>query len=269
MRRTQAPRPGCREDHRQPGDAGLHRAENAVGRGPRAGDRQGDEARASAQGLRAPAPQRRGGFGHVRRLRNVVARRRQARAGTSACWRRPASRSPRCRGSSRARRSRPISRPPSPRPGASKAARSRSPAGAATMRPPPSASARRRRATGFVSLGTSGVIFSVTDRFVSLPERTLHAFCHALPNRWHGMAVMLSAAASLAWIAGDSRARERGRRAGRGGAGVRPVEGGRRLGAAVPALSLAASARRTTTPRRRACSPAFARATAPTRSPSP
>jgi xylulokinase len=54
---------------------------------------------------------------------------------------------------------------------------------------------------GFVSLGTSGVIFSVTDKYVSLPERTLHAFCHALPNRWHGMAVMLSAAASLAWIA--------------------------------------------------------------------
>ncbi|MGD0721132.1 MAG: xylulokinase [Roseiarcus sp.] len=55
---------------------------------------------------------------------------------------------------------------------------------------------------GLVSLGTSGVIFAVTDRFVSAPERTLHAFCHALPGRWHGMAVMLSAAASLAWIAG-------------------------------------------------------------------
>src|SRR6202167_2981554 len=54
---------------------------------------------------------------------------------------------------------------------------------------------------GFVSLGTSGVIFSVTDRFVSLPERTLHAFCHAVPNRWHGMAVMLFAASSLSWIA--------------------------------------------------------------------
>ncbi len=54
---------------------------------------------------------------------------------------------------------------------------------------------------GFVSLGTSGVVFSVTDRYVSLPERTLHAFCHALPNRWHGMSVMLSAASSLAWIA--------------------------------------------------------------------
>src|SRR5271154_303924 len=54
---------------------------------------------------------------------------------------------------------------------------------------------------GFVSLGTSGVIFSVTDRFVCLPRRTLHAFCHALPHRWHGMAVMLSAASSLSWLA--------------------------------------------------------------------
>ncbi|MBV9287051.1 MAG: xylulokinase [Hyphomicrobiales bacterium] len=54
---------------------------------------------------------------------------------------------------------------------------------------------------GFVSLGTSGVVFSVTDRFVSLPERTLHAFCHALPHRWHGMSVMLSAASALSWIA--------------------------------------------------------------------
>jgi xylulokinase len=55
---------------------------------------------------------------------------------------------------------------------------------------------------GLVSLGTSGVIFAVTDRFAALPERTLHAFCHALPGRWHGMAVMLSAASSLSWIAG-------------------------------------------------------------------
>jgi xylulokinase len=54
---------------------------------------------------------------------------------------------------------------------------------------------------GLVSLGTSGVIFAVTNRFVALPERTLHAFCHALPGRWHGMAVMLSAASSLSWIA--------------------------------------------------------------------
>ena len=54
---------------------------------------------------------------------------------------------------------------------------------------------------GFISLGTSGVIFSVTNKYVSLPRRTLHAFCHALPGRWHGMSVMLSAAASLTWVA--------------------------------------------------------------------
>ncbi len=58
-----------------------------------------------------------------------------------------------------------------------------------------------RPGEGFLSLGTSGVVFAVTDRFVSAPERTLHAFCHAVPGRWHGMSVILSAAASLAWIA--------------------------------------------------------------------
>ena len=54
---------------------------------------------------------------------------------------------------------------------------------------------------GFLSLGTSGVSFVVTDHPVALPERTLHAFCHALPNRWHGMSVSLTAAAALDWIA--------------------------------------------------------------------
>jgi xylulokinase len=58
-----------------------------------------------------------------------------------------------------------------------------------------------RAGDGFLSLGTSGVIFAVTDHPVALPERTLHAFCHALPHRWHGMAVALSAAAALSWIA--------------------------------------------------------------------
>ncbi|HET9018520.1 MAG TPA: xylulokinase [Acetobacteraceae bacterium] len=59
-----------------------------------------------------------------------------------------------------------------------------------------------RAGEGFLSLGTSGVVFAVTDRFVAAPERTLHAFCHAVPGRWHGMSVILSAAASLTWIAG-------------------------------------------------------------------
>jgi xylulokinase len=54
---------------------------------------------------------------------------------------------------------------------------------------------------GFVSVGTSGVIFAVTDRLVADPKHTLHAFCHALPNRWHAMGVCLSAAAALSWAA--------------------------------------------------------------------
>lgn len=54
---------------------------------------------------------------------------------------------------------------------------------------------------GVLSVGTSGVLFAVTDKLVAKPERGLHAMCHALPNRWHGMAVTLTAASALSWIA--------------------------------------------------------------------
>jgi xylulokinase len=53
----------------------------------------------------------------------------------------------------------------------------------------------------FLSLGTSGVLFVVTDRFRPNPNRAAHAFCHCLPNRWHQMSVMLSASSSLDWVA--------------------------------------------------------------------
>lgn len=53
----------------------------------------------------------------------------------------------------------------------------------------------------FISLGTSGVSFVATDRLRADPDQGLHAFCHALPGRWHQMSVMLSAAASLDWAA--------------------------------------------------------------------
>jgi xylulokinase len=53
----------------------------------------------------------------------------------------------------------------------------------------------------FLSLGTSGVLFRVTERFAPAPRSAVHAFCHALPGLWHQMGVMLSAAASLAWLA--------------------------------------------------------------------
>jgi xylulokinase len=50
-----------------------------------------------------------------------------------------------------------------------------------------------------LTLGTSGVVFaSAAEPFIE-PEGRLHAFCHAVPNRWHMMGVMLSAAGSLRW----------------------------------------------------------------------
>jgi xylulokinase len=52
---------------------------------------------------------------------------------------------------------------------------------------------------GFVSLGTSGVVFVAGDRFAPRPAQAVHAFCHALPQRWHQMSVMLSAASALSW----------------------------------------------------------------------
>jgi xylulokinase len=56
-----------------------------------------------------------------------------------------------------------------------------------------------RPGQGFVSLGTSGVIFLASDRFRPNPASAMHAFCHALPGAWHQMSVMLSAASALRW----------------------------------------------------------------------
>ncbi len=50
-----------------------------------------------------------------------------------------------------------------------------------------------------LTLGTSGVVFATTERPLVEPEGRLHAFCHAVPGRWHFMGVMLSAAGSLQW----------------------------------------------------------------------
>jgi len=52
----------------------------------------------------------------------------------------------------------------------------------------------------FVSLGTSGVVFNVTEQFSERADQAVHAFCHALPNTWHQMGVILSATDSLAWL---------------------------------------------------------------------
>ncbi|QBQ96785.1 xylulokinase [Paraburkholderia pallida] len=53
---------------------------------------------------------------------------------------------------------------------------------------------------GFVSLGTSGVLCVIGDRFRPNPASAVHAFCHAIPERWHQMSVVLSAASCLRWV---------------------------------------------------------------------
>jgi xylulokinase len=50
-------------------------------------------------------------------------------------------------------------------------------------------------------LGTSGVIFTARNAFTPDPQGRLHAFCHALPDTWHVMGVILSAAGALSWLA--------------------------------------------------------------------
>ncbi len=54
---------------------------------------------------------------------------------------------------------------------------------------------------GLVSatLGTSGVVFAQSDSYRVEPQGRLHAFCHAVPGKWHLMGVMLSAAGSFRW----------------------------------------------------------------------
>lgn len=62
---------------------------------------------------------------------------------------------------------------------------------------------------GFLSLGTSGVLFTATERFAPNTDEAVHAFCHAVPGRWHQMAVTLSAVDSLTWLARQLGARRR------------------------------------------------------------
>lgn len=58
-----------------------------------------------------------------------------------------------------------------------------------------------KKGDGFLSLGTSGVIFLANEIYRPCAEGGLHTFCHALPDRWHHMAVMLSAASAVDWVA--------------------------------------------------------------------
>ncbi len=52
----------------------------------------------------------------------------------------------------------------------------------------------------FLSLGTSGVYFVANETYNPNPDSAVHTFCHCVPNTWHQMAVVLSAASCLTWV---------------------------------------------------------------------
>ncbi|WP_299351126.1 xylulokinase [uncultured Shimia sp.] len=54
---------------------------------------------------------------------------------------------------------------------------------------------------GFVSLGTSGVLLAARDSYAPSPASAVHTFCHAVPNTWYQMGVILAATDSLNWLA--------------------------------------------------------------------
>jgi xylulokinase len=56
-----------------------------------------------------------------------------------------------------------------------------------------------RSGDAFLSLGTSGVLFLANDGYRPNPAGGVHSFCHALPDRWHQMSVILSAASCIDW----------------------------------------------------------------------
>jgi xylulokinase len=58
-----------------------------------------------------------------------------------------------------------------------------------------------RPGDAFLSLGTSGVLFLANDGYRPNPEGGVHTFCHAVPEHWHQMSVILSAASAVDWAA--------------------------------------------------------------------
>ena len=58
-----------------------------------------------------------------------------------------------------------------------------------------------RAGEAFVSLGTSGVLFAANDGYQPDAETAVHTFCHALPNTWHQMGVILACTDALNWFA--------------------------------------------------------------------
>ena len=209
VRRARSPGAAAARDHRQRRDAGLHGAQAVVAARARACRLRSRRQGAAAQGLAALEALRRLRRRDVRRLRQPVARRRRAALVAANCSPPAASRRRRCRASSKATRS------------PANCCRNGCGAGA-SQRTPLLAGGAGDNAAGavgvgavsagdaFVSLGTSGVLWATTAGFAPCPERGVHAFCHAVPDTWHQMGVLLSAASSLAFWArasGQSEAR--------------------------------------------------------------
>ncbi|KIN65548.1 Xylulokinase [Sulfitobacter noctilucae] len=57
-----------------------------------------------------------------------------------------------------------------------------------------------RDGTAFLSLGTSGVLFAANDAYRPDPASAVHSFCHAVPDTWHQMGVILAASDALEWL---------------------------------------------------------------------
>ncbi|MEP2263563.1 MAG: xylulokinase, partial [Paracoccaceae bacterium] len=54
--------------------------------------------------------------------------------------------------------------------------------------------------TAFLSLGTSGVLFAANNGYRPDPKTAVHTFCHAVPDTWHQMGVILAATDALEWL---------------------------------------------------------------------
>ena len=52
----------------------------------------------------------------------------------------------------------------------------------------------------FVSLGTSGVLFAASDAYQPDAASAVHSFCHAVPDTWHQMGVILAASDAMSWF---------------------------------------------------------------------
>ncbi|MGR3617429.1 MAG: xylulokinase [Paracoccaceae bacterium] len=57
-----------------------------------------------------------------------------------------------------------------------------------------------REGQGFVSLGTSGVLLSAKDSYAPDPATAVHTFCHAVPDKWYQMGVILAATDCMNWL---------------------------------------------------------------------